>query len=346
MSANVLARYSDQPVLEPRPGKWDCVSTFNPGVILHEGRVMMLYRGVGDLKQYISRFGLAVSDDGIHFQRAVDGFVHEPVMDYEVGGVEDARIIRDGDDFLITYAAVTVVPGPVYEEIDFFNRTKEDPYLPRPGIPPMGPSYTGLLRSKNLVDYTVEGIVTPPGLDDRDGILFPEKVNGRYILLHRPTAWVGSEYGTDQPGIWLAFSDDLKRWDYGTGSQYLLMKPRTELSWEENKIGGGPPPIKTDAGWLLFYHGVDCKYVYRMGAALLDLNDPMKVLARTDRFLLEPELEWEKVGVVPNVVFPTGNVVRDDGELLIYYGAADRVVGLATGKLDALLDYLLSAPGT
>lgn len=341
MAKSVLQRYGDQPVLEPRPGHWDAASTFNPGAILKDGKVHMLYRAVTDLRPYVSRFGLAISEDGRHFERAGDEPVFEPQGDFEVGGVEDARITQDGDDYLITYAAVSVVPGPVYEELNFFDRARQDPFITRPGIPPMGPSFTGLLRSRDLRSFTFEGLLTPDGLDDRDGILFPEKVNGKYVLLHRPTAWTGEAYGTDKPAIWLAFSDDLQTWDYGAGDQYLLMEPQDDVEWEGAKVGGGPPPVKTEAGWLMLYHGVDERYVYRTGAALLDLEDPLKVIARTHDFLLEPELEWEKVGIIPNVVFPTAAVLRGR-ELLVYYGGADRVVGLAIADIDELLRHLVA----
>jgi len=342
MSAAILKRYGDQPILTPRPGKWDAVSTFNPGAIFVDGKVYMLYRAVGDLASYVSRLGLAISEDGCRFERAADEPVYEPRMDYEVGGVEDARITSDGDEYLITYAAVTKMPGSVYEQMDFFSRARRDPTIDRPGIPPLGSSYTGLLRSKDLRTFTVEGLLTPAGLDDRDGVLFPEKINGRYVMLHRPSAWVGPAYGADKPSIWLAFSNDLKTWDYGEGEQYLLMQPREDAPWEEQKIGAGPPPIKTKAGWLMMYHAVDGNHVYRVGAALLDLRDPMKVLARTQGPLLEPEMDWERVGVIPNVVFPTAALWEEGRDLLIYYGAADRVIGLATAEMDRLLDHLLS----
>jgi predicted GH43/DUF377 family glycosyl hydrolase len=158
-------------------------------------------------------------------------------------------------------------------------------------------------------------------------------------MMHRPTSWVGPSYGTDKPGIWLAYSDDLKNWDYGTGDDYLVMKPQEGALWECQKIGGGPPPVKTDQGWLIIYHGVDGKHVYRVGAALLDLDDPRTVLARTRDYLMEPERDWELTGVIPNVVFPTAAVCKD-GELLVYYGAADRVVGLAIADLDTLIEHL------
>jgi predicted GH43/DUF377 family glycosyl hydrolase len=205
----------------------------------------------------------------------------------------------------------------------------------------MGPSYTGLLRSRDLRSFSVEGLLTPLSIDDRDGILFPEKINGQYVMLHRPSHWIGHDYGTEQPAMWLAYSDDLIRWDYGTRDQYLLMKPQAGIAWEEQKIGGGPPPVKTKVGWLCIYHGVDNKHVYRVGAALLDLQEPRKVIGRTRHFLMEPEMEWEKVGVIPNVCFPTAAIIRGN-ELLVYYGAADRVVGLAIADVDALLSHLLA----
>jgi predicted GH43/DUF377 family glycosyl hydrolase len=159
-------------------------------------------------------------------------------------------------------------------------------------------------------------------------------------MLHRPTSWVGGSYGTQEPAIWLAYSDDLRSWDYGEGAENLLMLP--EAAWEEAKIGAGPPPVKTEAGWLMIYHGVDHKYVYRVGAALLDLEDPSRVIARTADFLMQPDEEWERVGVIPNVCFPTAAVAAPDGELLVYYGAADMHVGLATANMNELLDYLVS----
>jgi len=331
----VLERWGDGPVLEPRPGAWDCVSVFNPGAVRGDGRVLMLYRGVGGLGEYVSRFGLAESEDGRRFQRVADEPVFGPGEGYEVGGVEDARITPDGDGFLVTYAAVSKKPGPVYAEMDFFARVREDPYIERPGIPPLGASYTGLLRSADLRGFTRLGLITPPGLDDRDGVLFPEKIAGRYVMLHRPSGWVGEGYGTDRPSIWLAYSDDLREWDYGEGDAHLLMKPQQD--WEGAKIGAGPPPVRTPHGWLLIYHGVDDRYVYRVGAALLDLNDVSKVIARSREFLLEPERQWEREGIIPNVVFPTAAVPEPGGALLVYYGAADRVCGLATADLDELV---------
>ena len=337
---SVLKRYPGNPILEPVDGAWDRVSVFNPGAAWVDGRVVMLYRAVSDLGEYVSRLGLAQSEDGYRFQRVTSEPVLGPELDEEVGGIEDPRITPDDDGFLVTYAAVTVVPGPVYEAMGFFARTRIDPCTARPGIPPFGPTYTGLLRTTDFRTFERMGFITPPGIDDRDGVLFPERINGRYALLHRPSTWVGKAYGTDAPGMWLAFSNDLRTWDYGRGDAYRLMTPR--FGWEGMKIGGGPPPVRTPAGWLVIYHGVDERYVYRVGAALLDLNDPLKVLGRTRESLMQPDERWEQVGVIPNVVFPTAAISTPDGELLIYYGGADRVIGLATADMEQLLDLLLS----
>jgi predicted GH43/DUF377 family glycosyl hydrolase len=222
--------------------------------------------------------------------------------------------------------------------MEFFSRAEDDPFIERPGIPPLGESYTGLLRSPDLRRFESLGLITPEGVDDRDGVLFPQKVGGRYLMMHRPSTWTGPEYGTEKPGIWLAWSDDLATWDYGEPGEHLLMTPRAE--WEGAKIGAGPPPVRTEEGWLVIYHGVDERYVYRVGAVLLDLEDPMRVIGRSEAPLMEPERTWEKQGVIPNVVFPTAAVPGRDGELLIYYGGADRVVGLATADLGRLLDHL------
>lgn len=155
-------------------------------------------------------------------------------------------------------------------------------------------------------------------------------------MLHRPKQWVGSEYGCSQPSIWITFSDDLMVWE---GKSHLLMQGRPG-TWEE-KIGGSTPPLKTSEGWLLIYHGVENggKGYYRVGVALLDLNDPTKILARAENFIMEPEHDYEINGMYKGCVFPTGNVIVD-GTLYVYYGAADKYVGVATCKVNDLLDFL------
>lgn len=153
--------------------------------------------------------------------------------------------------------------------------------------------------------------------------------------------WVGPEYGTDHPGIWLCFSEDLETWS----ELILIAKP--EFDWEDNRIGGSTPPLRTDAGWLVFCHGVQTedratrRVCYRLGAMLLDVDDPTQVIARTSQPIMEPEAYYEKFGLyVPNVIFPTANVVKD-GLVYLYYGVCDTAIALATAPLDALVARVL-----
>lgn len=145
--------------------------------------------------------------------------------------------------------------------------------------------------------------------------------------------WVGPDYGTDHPAIWISFSDDLLHWPEST----LLAK--SELAWENRKIGGNTPPIRTEAGWLFLYHAVGVDNHYRVGAMLLDLEDPTRVIGRGHDWLLQPEQWYELEGCYPGCVFPCGKVVIGD-TLYVYYGGADKYVGVATCSLGELLDYL------
>ncbi|WP_026487091.1 glycoside hydrolase family 130 protein [Caldanaerobius polysaccharolyticus] len=147
---------------------------------------------------------------------------------------------------------------------------------------------------------------------NKDAALLPEKVNGKYVLFHRR-----------MPHIWIAYSEDLITWT----DHKIVMSP-IPGTWESKKIGIAGPPIKREDGWLLIYHGVDDNNVYRLGAALLDLRDPSKVVARQAEPILEPELKWEKEGLVPNVVFSCG-AVEADGVYYVYYGGADTHIGVA-----------------
>jgi predicted GH43/DUF377 family glycosyl hydrolase len=148
--------------------------------------------------------------------------------------------------------------------------------------------------------------------------LFPEQIGGRYAMVHRPKKWIGEPYGTTYPAIWISFSDDLLVWR----DSRLLIKG--EQPWER-KIGGSTPPLRTDRGWLTLYHGVDEYGVYRIGALMLDLEDPSRVLARTKDYIMEPECDYELEGLYKGgVVFPTGNVIVGD-TLYVYYGGADEV---------------------
>jgi predicted GH43/DUF377 family glycosyl hydrolase len=307
----MFVRYRFNPVLKPVPENWwESKAVFNPAVLYRDGRIHLLYRAIGEYEHYISRIGYAVSDDGYNFERVSSAPVFQPEEEYERWGCEDPRITEIEDELYMTYVA-----------------------LERPARKGGGPPKTALAKTKDFHKFKRIGVITPPSADDRDVVLFPEKIQGRYVMLHRPHNWIGNEYGTLKPSIWIAYSQDFKNWE----EHKLVMKPKEK--WEEVKIGAGPPPIKTNEGWLLIYHGVDDKKVYRAGATLLDLKNPSEVISRTNKPILEPHEEYEKHGDVPYVVFPEGVIVIDS-RLLVYYGAADKYIGVAEVELDELLGIL------
>jgi predicted GH43/DUF377 family glycosyl hydrolase len=191
-----------------------------------------------------------------------------------------------------------------------------------------------LASTQDFAHFEKYGIIGPD-LNDKDCVLFPEAIDGQIALLHRVDGKIQVAYFENLEALqnphryWPNY---LKRL-----SKFEIVKPR--FYWETRKVGAGPPPIKTEFGWLVIYHGVSMERIYRVGALLLDLDNPLKVIAHTSEPILEPETEFEKQGVVPNVVFPDGAVVHN-GELLIYYGGADRVCCTASAPVDEFLEDL------
>jgi predicted GH43/DUF377 family glycosyl hydrolase len=277
-----LKRHPANPLFSPVSyHHWESKFVFNPAVIYDGELFHMLYRAQGE--DMVSRLGYAVSTDGIHWNR-MDKPVFSPKTQYELYGVEDPRITKLENHYYVTYTA----------------------YSPK-GI------YVSLARTKNFYIYERFGIILPES-PNKDAALFPEKINGKYVLIHRI-----------EPDIWLAFSDDLKNWE-----DYVSIAGPRNGYWDNLKIGAGAPPIKTEYGWLLLYHGVENtpRPTYRLGFMLLDLNDPRKVIKRSEEPILEPEEEWEIFGGVPNVVFSDSFVDYKD-KYLVHYGAADNYIALA-----------------
>ncbi|MBP5218541.1 MAG: glycosidase [Bacteroidales bacterium] len=334
-----LTKYEHNPILTPNPDNgWENFVTCNPGVIWDDGLFHMLYRAAGDDEEHRICFGHAVSEDGFHFRRVSDRPAFYPSDDGpDSGSVEDARIVKFGDTFYITYAYRPFPPGRYWTFPHDVVRLPEcDGFAPKAWAKSMG--NTGLAMTRDFKSFRRLGRLTKPTLDDRDVILFPEKVGGRYVMLHRPKEYVGPGYGVSEPSIWIKFSDDLLDWE--DKESHLLITGRPD-SWEE-KIGGSTPPILTSRGWLVLYHGVADGGTadYSAGALLLDRDDPLKVLARTPEPILAPDLDYERDGLYPGCLFPTGNVVLD-GTLYVYYGCADKNVCVATCRLDDLLDFLV-----
>ena len=292
-----LERLSVNPILAPKKAHyWEAAAVFNCGVIHHNGLVHMIYRATditsnGKEGKYVNNFGYAVSRDGLRFNR-----LEQPILindvDQELRGPEDPRIVHMDGLFYMMYTGY----GGRFD----------------------GDYRICLATSQNLITWQRHGVM----LDEpnKDAALFPEKINGRYAMLHRRA-----------PDIWLAYSDDLKHW---TNHQVLLqVNPHSE--WERQKIGAAGPPIKTEDGWLLIYHGVSEDGRYSLGVALLDQSDPTKILHRQTDPILEPELDWEINGYVPNVVFSCGQAVIGD-ELLVYYGGGDTVIGVARMHMSSI----------
>ncbi len=291
-----LTRYKGNPILKPKEGnEWESQAIFNCAAVGENGHIHLLYRAVGEYEDYISRFGYAVSEDGINFQR-FDKPVFEPQEDFESFGCEDPRVTRIEDTFYITYTALFAATG---------NRGR-----------------VALASTKDFKSFHRHGVILP-GMDDKNAVLFPEKINGKYVMFHR--------LGGD---IRIAYSDDLTHWD----GHEIVMQPRAG-SWDCTRIGAGAPPLKTENGWLMFYHGYNEQKVYRLGVALFDLAEPVKLIARQDDPILEPEEDYELNGDVPNAVFVCGIVEKDDS-YYVYYGGADKVIAVATVRKAEALDFV------
>jgi predicted GH43/DUF377 family glycosyl hydrolase len=303
-----LERHPANPVLLPDPASdWECYNVFNPGVICHNGLFHMFYRAQG--LDWVSRIGYAVSEDGVHWNR-----LRRPVLEPSDGsdsrGVEDPRLVEIGGMFYMTYTA--------------FGR---ESFGPKPtylggGITPM------IARSRNLMVWERLGSIVR-GEDNKDHVLFPRRINGCYAALHRR-----------RPRVWLAYSDDLLTWR--EEDMTPVFGPRPGKGWDCRCVGGNGVPIETDRGWLMLYHGYDDDHVYRFGVCLLDLKDPSQVINRPLAPIFWPQELWELRGDVPNVVFSNANPVVG-GTVHVYYGGGDHVIGLATCRLDQLLDFALNA---
>ncbi|MFA5292167.1 MAG: glycosidase [Phycisphaerae bacterium] len=332
-----LTRYKNNPILAPNPtNEWESLATTNPAAWhdIDSGEVKLIYRAAGDDDKHYVHLGLATSKNGYDFVRDDSEPFVSPVRDVDVGCIEDPRIMKMGSLYYITFAFRPFAPGKYW--IAGNKRNYNPPVLDEgyPRFQRENLSGTGLLVSPDLKQFTYAGMLTNPAFDDRDVIIFPEKIKGKYVTLHRPMEWCGNGYGTDYPAMWLAFSDDLLDW------KNIKLLAKGKYKWEQ-KIGGSTPPIKTEYGWLVLYHAVGEDKFYRVGAMLLDLENPLKILHRSPDWLLEPEGPYETQGLYNGVVFPCGNVVID-GKLFVYYGGADKYVCLATCELDELLDYLRS----
>lgn len=336
-----ILKYKNNPILSPDPNiPFEAKCVLNPGVIYDEEKkqFVMVYRAAGNDMAHVIQFGLAYSSDGFNFKR----YSKEPVFkanrfEPDGGCVEDPRITKIGNTYFMTYAARAYAPGPYWlPEWPFppIYTTDEDvhtddmPYFAKKNI-----TVTYIAATKDFIHYQRLGRITESNIDDRDVVIFPETINDKYVMISRPK--FSNVPGVNMPSIWISFGDDLVSFD-----KPELLLTGGETDWEVQRVGISSVPIKTKYGWFVLYHGVDKKGVYRVGAIILDLNDPRKVLYRTKKWIMEPDQPFELEGIYDGCVFPTAAVVKD-GVLFIYYGCADKHIGVATVDFDEMIEYLV-----
>ncbi|WP_448376201.1 glycoside hydrolase family 130 protein [Fervidobacterium sp.] len=301
-SSDILWRYSQNPIIKRNQAK-DANSIFNSAVVPFKDGFAGVFRVDDTQRRMNIRRGF--SKDGINWiidDRPIE-FIQETREPVESEYKYDPRVVFIEDRYWITwcngYHGPTIGVGYTYDFEKFYQ--VENAFLPF----------------------------------NRNGVLFPRKINGKYAMLSRPSDNGHTPFGD----IFYSESPDMIHWGV---HRFVMAAGYTP--WQSLKIGAGPVPIETSEGWLLFYHGVllSCNgYVYSFGAALLDLDKPWKVIKRSKSYLLSPQTLYECVGDVQNVVFPVASLVDGDtGRLAIYYGGADTVVALAFGYVQEIIDWL------
>ena len=308
---DLFLRHAGNPILTADDWPYAVNAVFNPAAVALDGEIALVAR-VED-RRGISHLAVARSANGL------DGWAidPEPLLTPDDGitteqwGFEDPRAVwvEELGRWVITCTAY----GPA------------------------GPAVF-LATTENFTSVERHGIVRHP--EDKNAALLPHRIDGRWVLLHRPK----TQYGGARGEIHLSRSDDLVNWS----APEQVLQPRDGAWWDSLRIGLGPPPLRTERGWLLVYHGVKetvAGEIYRVGLALLDLDEPTNVLGRLPGWVLAPLAPYERTGDVPNVVFPCG-LVHDPASdtVRLYYGAADSSICVATGKLDDLLSEVLAAP--
>lgn len=306
LNKELFIRHSKNPIITALDLPYPANTVFNAGAVKIKDRFLLLMR-VED-KRGISHLTLARSNSGINdwlIEPQPSLMPNPDLYPEEIWGIEDPRItfLEEKKTWAITYTAYSTA-GPL----------------------------VSLATTSDFKEYKRFGPIMPP--ENKDAALFPIKFNGQWAMIHRPVC--------NRPGIgahiWISYSPDLIHW----GEHQILIPTRKGSWWDANKVGISPPPIKTGEGWLILYHGVKKTVggvIYRLGLALLDLEEPNKLIARSDEWLFSPRESYEVTGDVDKVVFPCGWILNDD-EVFLYYGSADKSIALAKANLIELLEWL------
>ena len=301
--------------MEPKPDhSWESKAVFNPAAIDLQGKVHILYRALSE--DNTSTIGYASSSDASSIEERLSEPIYVPREGFETkkmeganSGCEDPRLTKIGDRLYMCYTAFDGI-GPPRVAATFI---KEKDFLAR------------------KFDWKKPELITPKNVDDKDACIFPKKFGKNYFVIHR--------IGTDICGDYLKSLDFKKE---SVDKCIRIFGPRPGM-WDGTKVGITAPPVETKHGWLLLYHAIsEHRHTYRVGAALLDLKDPTIALSRSADPIFYPEEKFEKEGITSNVVFPCGMIIRDK-IVYIYYGGADKVVGIATMELDAILNPLVES---
>jgi len=302
----LFSRHKLNPILTAADWPYPVNSVFNPAAtLLPNGTTLLLCR-VEDRRGQ-SHLCAARSADGVSGWEidAQPTLMPDPKhFPEELWGIEDPRItfVSELNKYAVVYTAYT---------------------RDGPGV--------SLALTEDFHHFERYGLIMQP--EDKDAVLLPHRINGDWALIHRPVSWIGAH-------MWISYSSNLRHW----GDHKLMLKARKGGWWDANKIGLSPPPIETAKGWLVIYHGVRqnpaCS-IYRLGLALFDLHTPEICIKRSDEWIFGPKEPYELHGDVDNIVFPCGYTIADDGDTIrLYYGAADTSVALATGSINAILEWL------
>lgn len=343
-----MNRHALNPLIKPelvqpsRPG-YRVKGAFNPGAVEYNGEIVLLLRVAEDCipKDGYTSVPYYTFKNGIGTPEILEKSLNDPDIK-----LKDTRgVVYKGQDYLSTLSHIRLARSKdgvhfTVEEKPFIypcepsecfgvedarvTRLGDTYYLTYTAVSPDGWA-TALAATKDFLTIERKGLIFAP--PNKDISIFPEKVNGKYCALHRP-----HNQGFGNPSIWYAESKDLLHW----GNNQCLLRPRN-TEWECIKIGGGAHPIKTAEGWLEIYHGKGEGDKYSLFLLLLDSNNPCKVIKRGEKPFVYPEMNYEKHGFFPNVLFSNGLVVKDDGSILLYYGACDETTCLIETSIDELL---------
>ncbi len=325
-SKPLLEKSASNPIITPvLKHMWESSATFNAAAVYEGGKVHFVYRAMGP--ENTSVLGYAASSDGVFIDERSDEPIYTPTEWFEYpgkypsvaymsgggyGGCEDPRITKVDDVFYMTYVAYNGSDPPRIA----LTSIKVDDFL-----------------NKRWKQWAKPKLISKPGVVNKNCVIFPEKIDGKFVVIHRVF-----------PNLLIDFVDDLFFDNRYLQGQYSI-PPRTD-SWDSRKLGAGAPPMKTKEGWLLIYQAVDDRDPgkYKIGAMLLDLTDPTRVLYRSNNPILEPTEWYENEGFKAGVAYPCGAVIMNE-QLLVYYGGADTVICAASAPLDRFMrDLKKSSP--